>query len=49
MQLSQNGKFFSNFFWHFINLNSTLKIFKTKMAPIANVFLNLRTPKNAVT
>ena len=42
----QNGKLFLNFFFlHFRNLDS---IFKKKMDLIADVFLNLRTPKNDV-
>ena len=38
-------KYFVNFFWDFLNLESILKIFKEKMTFIADVFLNLRTPK----
>ena len=34
------------FFFHFLNLNSILNIFKKMMTLIADVFLNLRTPKN---
>ena len=36
------------FFLHFLNLDSILNIFKKKMTLIADVFLNLRTPKNVV-
>ena len=42
-----NFSFFS-FFWHFLNLDSILNIFKKKMTLTADVFLNLRTPKNVV-
>ena len=38
--------FFS--FFHFINLDSTLNIFKKWMTPIADVFMNLWSPKNMV-
>ena len=43
-----NDKYFLNLFLHFLNLDSILKIFKKKMTLIADVFLNLRTAKNAV-
>ena len=49
MQLSKKRNIFSKFFLHFRNLDSILNIFKKKMTLIADVFLNLRTPKNAVT
>ena len=49
MQLSKKRNIFSQFFLHFRNLDSILNIFKKKMTLIADVFLNLRTPKNAVT
>ena len=49
MQLSQKRKTFSPFFFsHFVNLDSNLNIFKKKLTLIADVFLNLRTPKNVV-
>ena len=51
MQLSKKRKNFSEFFFFFLefrNLNSILNIFKKKMTLIADVFLNLRTPKNVV-
>ena len=51
MQLSQRQKTFTHFlffFLHFGNLDSILNIFKEKMTLKANVFLNLRTPKNVV-
>ena len=48
MQLSQKRKILSNFFLHFLNYHSILNIFKKKMTLIADVFLNLQTPKNVV-
>ena len=48
MQLSQKRKILSNFFLHFLNYDSILNIFKKKMTLIADVFLNLQTPKNVV-
>ena len=48
MQLSKKGNIFSQFFWHFRNLDSILNIFKKKMTLIAEVFLNLQTPKKVV-
>ena len=36
------------FFLNFRNLDSILNIFRKKMIFIADVFLNLRTPKNVV-
>ena len=47
MQLSQKGKFFSNFFFffHLLNLESILHILEEKMTLIAVVFLSLWTPK----
>ena len=48
MQLSQKQKTFSQFFFDFLNLDSSFYIFKKKMALIADVFLNLRTPNNVV-
>ena len=44
----RNEKYFVNFFLHFLNLDSILKIFKKKIALIADLFLNLRTPKYVV-
>ena len=41
-------KYFLNIFLHFRNLDSILNFFKTKTTLIADVFLNLRTPKNVV-
>ena len=48
MQLSQKPKIFSVFLLHFLNLESILNIFEKKMTLIADVFLNLGSPKNAV-
>ena len=50
MILSQNQKIFSQFFFFliFLNLDSILNIFKKKMTLIADVFLSLRTLKEAV-
>ena len=48
MQLSQKRYVFSELFLHFLNLDSILKIYEKKMNLIADVFLNLRTPKNVV-
>ena len=48
MKLSQKGKTFWDFLLNFLNLRSILNIFKIKMTLIADVFLNLRTPKNVV-
>ena len=48
MQLSQKPKIFSEFVFRFLNLVSILNIFKKKMTLMANVFLNLRIPKNVV-
>ena len=41
-------KYSLNLFLHFINLDSILNIFKERMTLIADVFLNLRTPKSVV-
>ena len=49
MQLSKKGKTFSAFFWYIVNLDSMLNIFKKKVTFIADVFLNLRNPKDVVT
>ena len=49
IQLCQKRKIFSDFFFlRFLNLDSVLNIFKTKIIVIADGFLNLRTPKNVV-
>ena len=48
MQLSQKRYIFSELFLHFLNLDLILKIYEKKMNLIADVFLNLRTPKNVV-
>ena len=45
--ISETKNIFS-FFLHFLNLESILNILKKKMTLIADVFLNLRTLKNAV-
>ena len=46
MQLSQNEKYFLNFFFlHFLNLDSILNNFKNKMTLAADIFFNLQTPK----
>ena len=44
----RNEKYFLNFFLPFRNLISILNIFQKKMNLIADVFLNLRSPKDAV-
>ena len=41
-------KLFRNFFLHFWNLDSIWNIFEKNMTLIADVVLNLRTPKNVV-
>ena len=43
-----NEKYFPVFFFYFLNLDSILNIFPKKMALIADIFLNLRTPKKMV-
>ena len=48
MQLCQKKIFFSIFFLHFRNLDSILNIFKKDKTLIANIFLNLGTPKNVI-
>ena len=40
MQLTMKTKIFSNFFLHFLNLDSVLNIFKKKVTLMPNVFLN---------
>ena len=44
----RNEKHFLNFFWHFLNLDLILNISKKKITLVADVFLNLGTPKNVV-
>ena len=44
----RNEKLFLNFFLHFLNLDSIFNILETNMALIADVFLNLRNPKNVI-
>ena len=49
MQLSQKRKTFSQFFFFASSeFRLNFKHFQTKMTLIADVFLNLRTPKNVV-
>ena len=48
IHLSQKRKISLNFFFHFLNLDSILNIFKKEMILIPDVFLNLRTPKHLV-
>ena len=49
IQLSEKIKIFSEFLsWHFLNLESILNIFRKKTDLEADVFLNLRIPKNVV-
>ena len=48
MQLSQKQKVFSDSFSNFVNLESILNIFKKNMNLIADVFSNLRPPKDVV-
>ena len=43
-----NKKVFVNFLLHFLNLDSIFKFFKKKMTLIADISLNLRTPKNVL-
>ena len=44
----RNDKFFLSLFLHFLNLDSSFKIFNKTTILIADVFLNLGTPKNVV-
>ena len=44
----KNKKLFPNFFLRFRNLHEILNICKKKMTLIADLFPNLRTPKNVV-
>ena len=49
MQLSIKTKvFFTNFYVIFQNLDEVLNTFQKMMRPLANVFPQLRNPKNAV-
>ena len=48
MQLFERQKMFSLFFWYFRNLDSILNIFRARMTLLADVFLNLQTPKSVV-
>ena len=48
MQWTMELNLFSEFLLHFQNLDSILNIFWKKMPLIADVFLNLRTPKDVV-
>ena len=49
MQLSQKEKNIFYFFLHFLIFNSILNIFKKNLTLMADVFSNLRTPKQVVT
>ena len=48
MQLSEKRKLIFKCFWNFLNFDLILNIFKKNMSLIADVFSNLRTPKNVV-
>ena len=49
MQFSKKRKTLAQFFClPFLNLHSILSIFKKRMTLIADVFFNLRTPKDVV-
>ena len=48
MQIYRKRKIFSRSFLHILNLHSILNIFKKKMTVLADVFLNLRIPKNLI-
>ena len=50
MELSQKRKIFSQFlfFLHFVSLDSILNIFRKKMSFLADILLNLRTPKYVI-
>ena len=48
MHLTEKRKAFSNFSLHFLNLDSIINVFEKNMTLIADVFVNLRTPKNVV-
>ena len=49
MQLSEKPKTFSEFLLHFWNLHYILNILKKRMNLVAQVFVNLLTPKDALT
>ena len=49
MQLYRKRKIISEFFLHFVNLDSIFIIFNKSMTLIDDVFLNWRTPKDVVT
>ena len=44
----RNEELFPNFIFHCLNLDSILNILKKSMTLRADLFLNLRTPKNVV-
>ena len=44
----RNEKYFQTIFLHFLNLDSIFNILKKAMTLIADIFLNLRAPKNVV-
>ena len=46
LHLTEKRKTFSNFSLHFLNLDSVLNVFEKNMTLIADVFVNLRTPKD---
>ena len=48
MQVSQNQKYLLKFFLRLRNLDSIQNFFKKSITLIADVFLNLGTPKNVV-
>ena len=48
MKLSQKRKIFAQFFFAFSKFKFNIENFEKKMTHIADVFLNLRTPKNLV-
>ena len=48
MQLFQKQKKHPNLFLHFLNFVSIFNILKKTMTLIADIFLNLRAPKNVV-
>ena len=48
MQFSQKRKIFPQFIFDFVNLDLISNIFKKTMTLIADVFVNLWTPKDVV-
>ena len=48
MHLSEKGKIFSEFFFPFSKFRFNFERFQKSMALIADLFLNLRSPKNVV-